>query len=155
MQTQTLTRRGCTAAQGPPYVCLGYFFLSFFLFYPYLFIQFWWGRRKEKKRGARAADMLSRHQHQDAWLSHLEGVKTWLTWHFQSTYLGEKFSIPFFSFFFFFLTEEKKNESTISDVAFLFVLCLFYLFSSSSPITWKRSFFSPHFFPLVLFQGVE
>jgi hypothetical protein len=113
-------------------------------------------KKKGKKRGARAADMLSRHQHQDAWLSHLEGVKTWLTWHFQSTYLGEKFSIPFFSFFFFFfLTEEKKNESTISDVAFLFVLCLFYLFSSFSPITWKRSFFSPHFFPLVLFQGVE
>ncbi len=38
-------------------------------------------------------------------LSHLGGVKTWLTWHFQSTYQ----------------TLVVKNESTISDVAFLFV----------------------------------
>lgn len=49
MQTQTLTRRGCTAAQAP-LICLLRLFLSFFLFSRYLFIQFWWGRRKKKKR---------------------------------------------------------------------------------------------------------
>jgi hypothetical protein len=49
MQTQTLTRRGCTAAQGPPYVCLGYFFLSFFSILIYLYNSDEEEERKKKR----------------------------------------------------------------------------------------------------------
>ena len=80
------------------------------------------------KRQREEEEEVIRWAHQDAWLSHLEGVKTRLTWHFQSTYQSRVLSIPFS----FFSRKKKKNESTISDVALFLFFYFFPPYSRSS-----------------------
>ena len=109
--------------------------------------------------------------HQDAWLSHLEGVNTWLTWHFQSTYQSRVLSIPFF---FFSRKNRRKTNQPFLTWRYFYLLflspllfSLFYihnnLLSPSTPSPGKSfSFFpsfllSPHIFgsqSVRVFQGV-